>query len=132
MGIGTGRCHISAVSVRCRRLYTTVRVLHIFCKQLKKKEQEILRDSLDQLIDRQLILDEFTKAGYSLPDSVVNEIIQTQMREQFGDRVTLMKTLKKMGVKGSPTGELVFEDCEVPEENMLGDINTGFTGSGEV
>ena len=65
--------------------------------ELRKKEQEILRDSLDQLIDRQLILDEFTKAGYSLPDSVVNEIIQLQMREQFGDRVTLMKTLKKMG-----------------------------------
>ena len=66
-------------------------------EELRKKEQEILRDSLDQLIDRQLILDEFTKAGYSLPDSVVNEIIQAQMREQFGDRVTLMKTLKKMG-----------------------------------
>jgi peptidyl-prolyl cis-trans isomerase SurA len=65
--------------------------------ELRQKEQEILRDSLDQLIDRRLILDEFTKAGYSLPDSVVNEIIQAQMREQFGDRVTLMKTLRKMG-----------------------------------
>jgi peptidyl-prolyl cis-trans isomerase SurA len=65
--------------------------------ELRQKEQEILRDSLDQLIDRRLILDEFTKSGYSLPDSVVNEIIQAQMREQFGDRVTLMKTLRKMG-----------------------------------
>ena len=43
--------------------------------ELRQKEQEILRDSLDQLIDRRLILDEFTKSGYSLPDSVVNEII---------------------------------------------------------
>jgi len=28
--------------------------------------------------------------------------------------------LDKMGMRGSDTAELVFEDCEVPEENMLG------------
>jgi isovaleryl-CoA dehydrogenase len=28
--------------------------------------------------------------------------------------------LDKMGMRGSPTSELVFEDCEVPEENLLG------------
>jgi len=35
------------------------------------------------------------------------------------------KTLKKMGVRGSPTGELIFEDCEVPAENLLGEENMG-------
>ncbi len=35
------------------------------------------------------------------------------------------KTLKKMGVRGSPTGELIFEDCEVPAENLLGEENQG-------
>ena len=33
--------------------------------------------------------------------------------------------LKKMGVRGSPTGELIFEDCEVPAENLLGEENKG-------
>jgi len=33
--------------------------------------------------------------------------------------------LDKMGMRGSDTGELVFEDCEVPEENMLGQENGG-------
>ena len=28
--------------------------------------------------------------------------------------------LDKLGMRGSNTGELVFEDCEVPEENVLG------------
>ena len=28
--------------------------------------------------------------------------------------------LDKLGMRGSPTGELVFEDCEVPAENVLG------------
>ncbi len=35
------------------------------------------------------------------------------------------KTLKKMGVRGSPTGELIFENCRVPAENLLGEENQG-------
>ncbi len=35
------------------------------------------------------------------------------------------RSLKKMGVRGSPTGELIFEDCEVPSENLLGEENLG-------
>jgi isovaleryl-CoA dehydrogenase len=33
--------------------------------------------------------------------------------------------LDKMGMRGSDTGELVFEDCEVPEENVLGPAGGG-------
>ncbi len=33
--------------------------------------------------------------------------------------------LDKLGMRGSDTCELVFEDCEVPEENVLGDVNKG-------
>ncbi|TXL74586.1 isovaleryl-CoA dehydrogenase [Vineibacter terrae] len=33
--------------------------------------------------------------------------------------------LDKLGMRGSSTGELVFEDCEVPAENVLGDIGKG-------
>ncbi len=33
--------------------------------------------------------------------------------------------LDKLGMRGSNTGELVFEDCEVPEENILGELNGG-------
>ena len=33
--------------------------------------------------------------------------------------------LDKLGMRGSPTSELVFEDCEVPEENVLGPVNEG-------
>ena len=35
------------------------------------------------------------------------------------------KPLRKMGVRGSPTGELIFEDCKVPAENLLGGENEG-------
>ena len=33
--------------------------------------------------------------------------------------------LDKLGMRGSNTCELVFEDCEVPEENILGTLNEG-------
>jgi isovaleryl-CoA dehydrogenase len=33
--------------------------------------------------------------------------------------------LDKLGMRGSDTCELVFEDCEVPAENVLGDVNGG-------
>jgi isovaleryl-CoA dehydrogenase len=33
--------------------------------------------------------------------------------------------LDKLGMRGSPTSELVFEDCEVPEESVLGRLNEG-------
>ncbi|WP_029004515.1 isovaleryl-CoA dehydrogenase [Azorhizobium doebereinerae] len=33
--------------------------------------------------------------------------------------------LDKLGMRGSDTGELVFEDCEVPEENVLGQVGRG-------
>ena len=33
--------------------------------------------------------------------------------------------LDKLGMRGSPTSELVFEDCEVPAENVLGQVDEG-------
>ncbi|MHB8917661.1 MAG: acyl-CoA dehydrogenase family protein, partial [Desulfocucumaceae bacterium] len=36
------------------------------------------------------------------------------------------KKEKKMGVRGTPTTQLIFEDCEVPAENLLGVEGSGF------
>ena len=33
--------------------------------------------------------------------------------------------IDKMGMRGSPTAELVFNDCEVPEANVMGPLNGG-------
>src|SRR5947209_5561855 len=33
--------------------------------------------------------------------------------------------LDKLGMRGSDTGELVFDDCEVPAENVLGEVGRG-------
>ncbi|MDY6811465.1 MAG: acyl-CoA dehydrogenase family protein, partial [Actinomycetota bacterium] len=33
---------------------------------------------------------------------------------------------KKLGIKGSPTAELYFEDCTIPSDRIVGDEGTGF------
>jgi isovaleryl-CoA dehydrogenase len=38
---------------------------------------------------------------------------------------SVSKKLDKMGMRGSDTAELVFEDCEVPAENLMGEWNGG-------
>ncbi|MDV2684549.1 acyl-CoA dehydrogenase [Alkalihalophilus sp. As8PL] len=36
------------------------------------------------------------------------------------------KKEKKLGIRSSPTTEIIFEDCRVPKENMLGSEGEGF------
>jgi len=38
---------------------------------------------------------------------------------------SVAQKLDKLGMRGSHTGELVFQDCEVPEENVLGEVDGG-------
>jgi len=63
----------------------------------QQKLDSALSDSLEQLIERQLILHDFDVEGYRLPETVVDELVQDRIRERFGDRITLMKTLQAQG-----------------------------------
>jgi butyryl-CoA dehydrogenase len=36
------------------------------------------------------------------------------------------KLEKKLGIHGSSTAEIILEDCEIPKENLLGELNKGF------
>jgi parvulin-like peptidyl-prolyl isomerase len=64
----------------------------------QQKLNELMNDALDQLVERQLILHSFDTEGYRMPDSAMEEILQDRIKEQFGDRVTLMKTLQARGM----------------------------------
>lgn len=39
---------------------------------------------------------------------------------------TIGKKEKKLGIRGSATCELIFENCEIPKENLLGKVGKGF------
>ncbi len=56
-----------------------------------------LTNSLELLIERALILHDFDVEGYHLPDSYVDQMVNDRIRERFGDRVTLTKSLEAQG-----------------------------------
>lgn len=49
------------------------------------------------MVERQLIVHEFDVRGYSLPDKIVDEILQSRIKERYGDRQTFIKTLRAEG-----------------------------------
>ena len=58
------------------------------------------------------------------PDAGARGITAFIIESGFTGFSTAQK-LDKLGMRGSNTCELVFEDCEVPEENVLGRVNEG-------
>jgi isovaleryl-CoA dehydrogenase len=65
-------------------------------------------------------------------------LVYTKSRKERGSRgitafivdcktpgFTVSKKIEKMGHRGSPTGEITFEDCRVPAANVLGEENQG-------
>jgi len=65
---------------------------------LNQKKAETYKQSLEELVQRKLILHEFKTAGYILPESVIEDNINDRIREQFGDRVKLTKSLQAQGI----------------------------------
>ncbi len=51
--------------------------------------------------------------------------ITTFLVEKGMKGFSVSNKLDKMGMRGSDTAELVFEDCEVPEENVMGPVGGG-------
>ncbi|HXC35947.1 MAG TPA: peptidyl-prolyl cis-trans isomerase [Candidatus Acidoferrales bacterium] len=63
-----------------------------------QKLNATLNDTLETLIDNQLILHEFATKYNPLPDSLVDEWVDDRIKEQFGDRVTCIRTLQAQGI----------------------------------
>lgn len=66
---------------------------------LNQKIEEALRDSLNRSIEHQLMLRDFEASGYTMPESVIDEVINTEIKRRFqGDRSLLVKTLQARGM----------------------------------
>ena len=67
-------------------------------KELADKIREARLGALRDLIDRQLILQEFRKKDFQIPAHIIEERIQTIIREEFGgDRQAFIRTLQAQG-----------------------------------
>lgn len=66
---------------------------------LEKKRQELRTQRIEELVERQLILAEFKRAGYNLPETFIDDAIREEIRKNFyGDRAKLTKTLQSEGL----------------------------------
>jgi parvulin-like peptidyl-prolyl isomerase len=64
----------------------------------EQKFNEAVNDSMERAIRDQLILHDFETAGYSMPESIIDEVVQDEIKARFGDRATLTKTLQAQGI----------------------------------
>jgi len=67
-------------------------------QELINKIKEARLAVLSDLIDRQLILQEFKKKQFSIPEYVIDDQVQTLIKEEFaGDRQAFVRTLNAQG-----------------------------------
>lgn len=59
-------------------------------------------------------------------DTKGNEIVSTFIVPKDAPGFQLSTRYKKMAWKGSATHEVIFKDCRIPKENLLGDPDRGF------
>ncbi|MBD3760833.1 acyl-CoA dehydrogenase family protein [Sphingomonadaceae bacterium G21617-S1] len=58
-------------------------------------------------------------------DDKASKAITTFIIEKGMKGFSIGQKIDKVGMRGSPTAELVFDDCEVPEENVMGPVGGG-------
>jgi peptidyl-prolyl cis-trans isomerase SurA len=62
-----------------------------------QKLNDTLKDGLETLIENQLILHEFETKYNGLPDSAADELVQDEIHERYGDRITCIRSLQAQG-----------------------------------
>jgi len=66
--------------------------------ELRQRIEDAYTNSLRQLIDREMIVNDFQASGFKLPDPIVDEYVRSRWKEQFGDRTEFIKTLQAQGM----------------------------------
>jgi parvulin-like peptidyl-prolyl isomerase len=64
---------------------------------LTQRVREARRQGVERLVDRALILEDFAGQNFNLPEQVIEDNVQEEIKQRFGDRLTLIKTLQERG-----------------------------------
>lgn len=66
--------------------------------EFEKRMAKVQEENLERLTEWELILHEFQTAGYAMPDTAINDMVESRVRATFGDRRTAAKTLQAQGM----------------------------------
>lgn len=80
-------------------------------EELERKLIELRTESIESLIEHRLVIDEFKNSGGLIPDRVVEDQIRSNIRDRFGDRVSLTRELQAKG--------LTYEDYREREKERI-------------
>lgn len=94
----------------------------------QKKGNKYILNGTKHYITNAPIADVFTVMAVTDPSKGAKGITSFIVEKGFpGIKVGKME--RKMGLRGSHSAELIFEECEVPEENILGNIGEGYVNA---
>ena len=101
------------VELELRRQYRTQPQVYY------QKLADARSESLEQLLERRLILHEFASAGYVLPESVIDEFVQERLQSLAGGNlVTLTKTLQAQGLTYEKWRQRIRDDFVVSQMRL--------------
>ena len=63
-------------------------------EELNKRAMDLRREAIDSLVEQELILQDFRESKLMLPDDYVEHEVKRRIRERYGDRMTMIRTLK--------------------------------------
>jgi peptidyl-prolyl cis-trans isomerase SurA len=67
-------------------------------EELNKRALKLRREAIESLVEEELILQEFADSKLILPENYVEEEVARRIRNSYGDRLALVKTLKARGL----------------------------------
>ena len=65
---------------------------------LRQAVLEAQRAGVETLVQRRLILQDFQDLKVNIPETIIEDNVQAEIKQRFGDRATLTKTLQQEGV----------------------------------
>jgi peptidyl-prolyl cis-trans isomerase SurA len=78
---------------------------------LQQKVEELAKGRIKDLVDQQLILNDFTNAGYNLPETFIEDRVRERIRQDYyGDRAKLTKTLREKGISWEDYKKAIKDD----------------------
>lgn len=64
----------------------------------RQRVMDTQRTGIEQLVDRRLILQEAEELKLNIPETIIEDNLQSEIKQRYGDRATLTKTLQEQGI----------------------------------
>lgn len=65
---------------------------------LRQRVLDAQREGVERLVERRLILQEFADLKINIPESIIEDHVQGEIKQRYTDRATLTKTLQEQGM----------------------------------